>query len=226
MAINTHTTLVAAVRAEMGDSTLDTDRINEAIAAVEEDLNENSDFLPKFLRRRITSAMVANNAYLGTPSDFKSISKIVLTGTVPQGVLRFFPPMMFDMLHADSSATGQPVSYTVISNEFKFGNKPDSAYAVEATYYAMIQTSGPSSKPDGQKPLTVTNANWLVVNRPQIYKWGVITDMLSYVGQSDRTRLATAPQRYERAVNGMIETNALRHVAGEALYSQPLTPTP
>lgn len=224
--ITTHATLLSAVREEASDDTLSTDRIDRAIQETEDQLNADENFNPRFLRIRATDTMTADNQYTALPPDFKKLTKVILTGTTPQGNPRFHPPAQFDILYADISTTGQPEAFTLIGDEIKWGTKPDKAYAIEITYFGKISTSGPTSKLDEQKPLTSSNANWIITNQPNIYFHGVLANMLPYLGQKQRTRLGSSPTKFQAAVNALIGTTGLVHLPGEALYSQPMTPTP
>ena len=192
MTISTFTTLKTAIKGEFARSNLDETRLEEAIRAVEEDLEQEDDFLQAFMEARATSAMVTGQQYLGVPAnDILTVRQLRITTPVSPA-LEFKPPQFLDAVRA-SDATGQPLFYTLIGDEFRFVPTPDSDYPLELVYFARIPALSDSQ-----------TTNFLLANNPSLYKWGAVADLLPYVGGQQAQRLADAPGRYQRLLDKAI----------------------
>ena len=224
--ITSYSTLTTRVSDEFAGESFSANRIDLAIQAVEQDLNDNPNFLLDFMVVRETGSLTAGNSYITLPTDIKNIIGIILTGTDPIRSLENMGLGQFNRVYA-ATATGQPRAYAVAGVEAKFGPQPDSAYAYEIAYYGQILASGGSNKTSDQKSLTSTNTtNWLITNRPMIYFHGVVTHLLSYVGQDQRARLGTHPELYQRAVDQAVMTARKHRFPSGPVFSIPLTHTP
>lgn len=200
MAITTFATLKTAIKNEFARSNLDETRLEEAIRAVEVDLEEEDDFMVAFLETRATSTMVTGSQYLGIPAnDILTVRMLKITTPVSPP-LEYKPVHFLDQIKANDTQ-GQPLWYTTVGDEFRFVPTPDSDYPVELVYFKRIPA------------LTSSNTtNFLLTNNPSIYKWGAITDLLPYVGGQNARRLADAPARYQRALDKAIRAARQRRV--------------
>ena len=208
MPITSFATLKASIKDELTRPNLDETRLEEAIRTVEEDLEQEDDFLQAFLETRATSTMVTGNQYLGVPvSDILRVRSLKITTPVSPP-LEYKPVHFLDSIEANDT-TGQPRWFTTVGDSFRFVPTPDSAYPVELIYYIRIT------------PLSDSNTtNFILTHNPQLYKWGAITDLLSYVGGEAAQRLAGSPARYARLLDQAIKSARSRRIPRGPLRMQ------
>lgn len=111
--------------------------------------------------QRTTSALSTSSAYINLPSDFVEQRALWLQVS-PKVKLEYLAPEAFFTRYPDAdTATSEPVAYTIIGDEIRFGPAPDSAYTVELWYF---------------KRLTALSSavNTLFTNNPDLYLYAAL----------------------------------------------------
>lgn len=237
MAITTYDTLQDEVaeylsRSEFASSGASAARTEAAIALVESDLNSRPGFCLRFMRSRVTNTLSQGASFLSVPSDLKELRNLWLDSTSPKTqVQQVTHERLTEMETGESPA--RPLYFAIIGDEFRFAPAADASYTVQADYFARIQATGPTSKPDNQKPLSDSNTtNWLITNAPLVYFWGTLAMLgtLIDIGTVE-TGQDQAVQRswgtlYERQIAQLIAADRRGQVTGGPLRMRTKSSTP
>ena len=192
MAITTYSELQTAMQnwlRRVGDTDYVT-RCPELVALAEAQFNRDFDH-----RRMETTTDLTTTASVQTvalPADYVEARALVVQ-TTPKVVMSYVTPTQLDTNWA-AGATGIPSEYTIIGDNIKVGQIPDSAYTLELTYKQRIPALSDSQ-----------TTNWLLTYHPDIYLYGSLLQAAPYL--SDDERIKTWAVFYTAGVEGLDKDN-------------------
>lgn len=112
--------------------------------------------------QRTTASLSTTSAYINLPSDYVEQRALWLSSTSPKVKLEYLVPEAFFERYPDSDADAdEPVAYTIIGDEIRFGPVPDSAYTVELWYFKRLTALS-------------TSVNTLFTNNPDLYLYAAL----------------------------------------------------
>ena len=113
-----------------------------------------------------------SSEYAALPDDFLAMRNLQLN-TSPRTRLEYATPEYLDARYGDSTATGQPVFYTLVGGEIQFAPVPGGTYTTEMDYYAKFDIASDST-------------NWLLTNAPRTYYYGALAEARRYLKDDAR----------------------------------------
>ena len=200
MAVNSYSALQASIADFLNRSDL-TSVIPDFITLAEAQFNRN--IRHRKMVERATATL--DSEYSAVPGDWLESIRFQIN-TNPITVMEFVSPDQAAMLKGANSASGKPIYYTQIGQQFQVIPAPDSgsAYTGELTYYAKIPA------------LTVSNtSNWLLVEAPDLYLYGSLLQAAPYL--QDDQRITVWGALYDRAVSDLKVSDERSRMATSAL---------
>jgi hypothetical protein len=146
-----------------------------------------------------TATMTISDSTVGLPPDFLAIRDVFVDGD-PRSTVSYLSPSAFSR-NARATEVGQPVFYTLRSNEFEFAPKPDAAYTVQMLYYfkpASLSGSNPS--------------NEFMANYPDALLYGALLEAEPYLFNDARIQVWST--LYNNAVERINTTDEQSEYAG------------
>ena len=189
-----YTTLQATIASYLARSDL-TATIPEFIRLAEDRLARDLR-IRQMLSVVITTSVSASGALDGTvemPADFLSMKDMHISSTDPIATLTFQSTSNF-FRNTRAKASGLPVFYTVLAQEFRFAPIPDSAYTLQILYYR---------KP-AYMSSTVSSNLWLA-NTPDLLLYAALGEAEPFLMNDER--LATWSAMYDRGVNALTKSD-------------------
>ena len=167
MSFTNYTTLQAALKSALHRSDLDS-VIPDFISLAEDRANKRLRL--RGMESRVTATV--SSEYAALPSDFLAMRNFQLN-TSPRTRLEYATPEYLDARYGDSTATGQPVFYTLVGGEIQFAPIPDGDYTAELDYYAKFD-------------IATDTTNWLLTNAPRVYHYGALAEAYRYLKDDAR----------------------------------------
>ena len=200
MAVNSYSALQASIADFLNRSDL-TAVIPDFITLAEAQFNRN--IRHRKMVERATATL--DSEYSAVPGDWLESIRFQIN-TNPITVMEFVSPDQAAMLKGANSASGKPIYYTQIGQQFQVIPAPDSgsAYTGELTYYAKIPA------------LTVSNtSNWLLVEAPDLYLYGSLLQAAPYL--QDDQRITVWGALYDRAISDLKVSDERSRMSTSAL---------
>jgi hypothetical protein len=146
-----------------------------------------------------TASMTAGDARVALPTDFLEVRDLYTQGN-PRMPVTYMSPSAFTR-DARADESGLPVFYTVLSAEFQFAPKPDTAYVLEILYYAqpIVLSSSNSS-------------NVFLANYPDALLYGTLLEAEPYLINDQRSQ--TWALLYDRAVKNIQDSDQNSEYSG------------
>lgn len=159
-------------------------------------LNVNTQGATSVVKGQFDEALIAKDWVIGTSINlFDDGSNYVITpypgaiplppdylemrylwlGTNSADPLKYCEPALFFATQAGISATGKPVSYTIIDDCILLGPVPDTSYALHMLYWRKFVALGAS-----------TNTNWLITNCPSVYLYACLMEACLHLMYDER----------------------------------------
>jgi hypothetical protein len=188
MSISTYAELTTAVtnwlhRDDLSSYTADFVTLGEARIARE--------VRAQVMEQRATSTLSDSSAYINVPSDLIEWRALWLQ-TSPKTKLEYLPPEAFFERYPDTdSSTGQPVAYTIIGDELRFGPPPNSAYTIELWYFKKLTALSSST-------------NILFTGNPDLYLYAALSASQPFL--KDDKRIATWEALYKQVRDQVNDT--------------------
>jgi hypothetical protein len=205
VAIGTYSELQTAITNWLrrgGDTDLVT-RAPELITLAEAQFNRTLRHRSMEVQTDLT--LTSGTATIALPSDYIEARALVMQ-TSPKRVLSYVTPTQLDR-NWPSGSTGLPSEYTIIGSNIKLGKAPDSAYALELTYYQQIPALSDSA-----------TSNWLLTSHPDIYLYGALLQGAPYLSDDERVPIWGA--FYDRAKQGLDKDAARTSWSGGPLTAR------
>lgn len=200
MAITSYSTLQTSIGDWLNRADL-TAVIPDFITLAEAKFNRN--IRHRKMVERATATL--DSEYSAVPGDWLESIRFQIN-TNPITVMEFVSPDQAAMLKGANSASGKPIYYTQIGQQFQVIPAPDSgsAYTGELTYYAKIPA------------LTVSNtSNWLLVEAPDLYLYGSLLQAAPYL--QDDQRITVWGALYDRALSDLKVSDERSRMSTSAL---------
>ena len=188
MALNSYSALKTSIANWLNRSDLTTE-IEDFIVLAEKDFNSKLR-----IRKMISESSVTINAEtVALPTGFLQIRDFFITQGGTKHSLTYITPTQMDQIKG-SSVTGQPTTYTIIGENFRFAPKPSTTYTATLNFYKEFD------------PLSDSNtSNFILTSHPAIYLYGSLYHSANFLGgveprliQQWQQMYATALERLER----------------------------
>lgn len=126
-------------------------------------------------RKMVTrSNATLDTPYFAVPSDWLENIRFQLN-TNPTTPLLFVTPEQASEERQKYTASGQPLFYTMVGQQFQVVPSPDTSYDSELLYYAKIAALSDSN-----------TTNWLLTESPDIYLYGALVQSAPYLKEDER----------------------------------------
>jgi hypothetical protein len=149
--------------------------------------------------KTVTSSTAGGDSTVGLPSDFLEIRDIYLDAN-PRISLSYLSPSSFTR-DARAAESGQPVFYTLRSNEIEFAPIPDTAYTVVMLYYGKAEALSDSNP-----------SNEFMANCPDALLYGALLEAEPYLMNDARTQVWSS--LYQNAVTSLNESDESSEYSG------------
>lgn len=196
MAYTSYSDLKTSVANYLGRSDL-TDVIPDFIRFAETRLAR--ELRTRKMLKSATASMTANDARVALPTDFLEVRDLYTQGN-PRMPVTYMSPSGFTR-DARADESGLPVFYTVLSAEFQFAPKPDTAYVLEILYYAQPAVLSTSN-----------SSNVFLANYPDALLYGSLLEAEPYLINDARSQ--TWALLYDRAVKNIQDSDQNSEYSG------------
>jgi hypothetical protein len=185
-----YTTLQATIANYLARSDL-TATIPEFIRLAEDRLARDLRIRP--MLKIVTTTTTSADGTVEIPADFLAMKDLHISSTDPIATVTFQSPSNF-FRNTRAKASGQPVFYTALGQEFRFAPIPDAAYTLQMLYYY---------KPTYMSS-TVSSNLWLA-NTPDLLLYAALGEAEPFLMNDER--LATWSAMYDRGVNALTKSD-------------------
>mgnify|MGYP003655746904 FL=1 len=185
-----YTTLQATIANYLARSDL-TATIPEFIRLAEDRLARDLRIRP--MLKIVTTTTTSADGTVEIPADFLAMKDLHISSTDPIQTVTFQSPSNF-FRNTRAKASGRPVFYTALGQEFRFAPIPDTAYTLQMLYY--FKPAYMSS--------TVSSNLWLA-NTPDLLLYAALGEAEPFLMNDER--LATWSAMYDRGVNALTKSD-------------------
>jgi hypothetical protein len=189
MALSSYSGLKTSIANWLNRSDL-TSEIEDFIVLAEKDFNSKLR-----IRQMISSdnSFSINAEKVDLPTGFLQVRDFFIVNGGTKYSLQYITPAQMDQIKG-SSTSGQPSTYTIIGDKFRFAPTPASTYTGTLNFYKEFD------------PLSDSNTtNYILSNHPAIYLYGSLYHSANFLGgveprlvQQWQQMYATALERLER----------------------------
>jgi|TARA_R110000851_G_scaffold26896_1_gene75851 hypothetical protein len=171
---------------------------DDLTATIPEFIRLAEDRLARDLRIRemlkiVTTTTTSADGTVEIPADFLAMKDLHISSTDPIQTVTFQSPSNF-FRNTRATASGLPVFYTALGQEFRFAPIPDTAYTLQMLYY--FKPAYMSS--------TVSSNLWLA-NTPDLLLYASLGEAEPFLMNDER--LATWSAMYDRGVNALTKSD-------------------
>lgn len=126
-------------------------------------------------RKMVTrSDATLDTPYFAVPADWLENIRFQLN-TNPVTPLLYVTPEQAAEERQKYSASGQPLFFSMIGEQFQVVPSPDTSYDAELLYYAKIPALSDSN-----------TTNWLLTESPDVYLYGALVQSAPYLKEDER----------------------------------------
>ena len=203
MALNTYSALKTSIANWLNRSDLTSEISGDFIVLAEKDFNSKLR-----IRKMITQATITVDAETESlPSGFLQVRDFYILNGGTKYALKFITPAQMDQIKG-SSMTGQPSTYTILGDNFRFSPVSDSTYTAYLNYYKEFD------------PLSDSNTtNYILTNHPAIYLYGSLYHAANFLGGIEPNQAAQWEKMYQTALE-RLERNDREDQYGNAPLQQ------
>jgi hypothetical protein len=203
MALNNYSTLKTSIANWLNRSDLTSEISGDFIVLAEKDFNSKLR-----IRKMITQATITVDAETeALPSGFLQVRDFYILNGGTKYALKFITPAQMDQIKG-SSMTGQPSTYTILGDNFRFSPVSDSTYTAYLNYYKEFD------------PLSNSNTtNYILTNHPAIYLYGSLYHAANFLGGIEPNQAAQWEKMYQTALE-RLERNDREDQYGNAPLQQ------
>ena len=190
MALNTYSALKTSIANWLNRSDLTSEISEDFIVLTEKDFNS---------KLRIRKMISSNSSFTidseeeDLPTGFLQVRDFFIVQGGTKYALQYITPSQMDQIKG-SSTSGQPSTYTILGDKFRFAPTPASSYTATLNFYKEFD------------PLSDSNTtNYILTNHPAIYLYGSLYHAANFLGGVEPARLqqwqgmyTTALERLER----------------------------
>ena len=189
MALSSYSALKTSIANWLNRSDLTSEIADDFIVLTEADFNSKLRIRKMILSTSIT----IDSETESIPADFLQVRDFFITEGGTKYALKYITPAQMDQIKG-SSVTGQPTTYTIIGENFRFAPKPSTTYTATLNFYKEFD------------PLSDSNtSNFILTSHPAIYLYGSLYHSANFLGgveprliQQWQQMYATALERLER----------------------------
>jgi hypothetical protein len=190
MALNTYSALKTSIANWLNRSDLTSEISEDFIVLTEKDFNSKLR-----IRKMITtdSSFTVDAETVALPTGFLQIRDMYIVEGGTKYALHYITPAQMDQIKG-SSTSGQPSTFTIIGDNFRFAPTPASSYTATINYYKAFDALSDSN-----------TTNYILTNHPAIYLYGSLYHAANFLGGVEPARLqqwqgmyTTALERLER----------------------------
>ena len=203
MALNTYSALKTSIANWLNRSDLTSEISGDFIVLAEKDFNSKLR-----IRKMITQATITVDAETeALPSGFLQVRDFYILNGGTKYALKFITPAQMDQIKG-SSMTGQPSTYTILGDNFRFSPVSDSTYTAYLNYYKEFD------------PLSDSNTtNYILSNHPAIYLYGSLYHAANFLGGIEPNQAGQWEKMYQTALE-RLERNDREDQYGNAPLQQ------
>ena len=203
MALNTYSALKTSIANWLNRSDLTSEISGDFIVLAEKDFNSKLR-----IRKMITETTITVDAETeALPSGFLQVRDFYILNGGTKYALKYITPAQMDQIKG-SSMTGQPSTYTILGDNFRFSPLPDSTYTAYLNYYKEFD------------PLSDSNtSNYILTNHPAIYLYGSLYHAANFLGGIEPNQAAQWEKMYQTALE-RLERNDREDQYGNAPLQQ------
>jgi hypothetical protein len=190
MALNSYSALKTSIANWLNRSDLTSEISGDFIVLTEKDFNS---------KLRIRKMISSNSSFtidaeeVDIPTGFLQVRDFFIVNGGVKYALKYITPAQMDQIKGGST-TGQPNTYTILGDKFRFAPAPSSSYTATLNFYKEFD------------PLSDSNTtNYILTNHPAIYLYGSLYHAANFLGGVEPARLqqwqgmyTTALERLER----------------------------
>jgi hypothetical protein len=196
MSLTNYSDLKTSVANYLGRSDL-TAQIPDFISLAEIRLNRSLRI--RQMLKTVTSSTAGGDSTVGLPSDFLEIRDIYLDAN-PRISISYLSPSSFTR-DARAAESGQPVFYTLRSNEIEFAPIPDTAYTVVMLYHGKPEALSDSN-----------SSNEFMANCPDALLYGALLEAEPYLMNDARVQVWSS--LYQNAITSLNESDESSEYSG------------
>lgn len=138
---------------------------------------------------------VIDTRFSQVPADFLEAKDLVIVTGTPVTPLQFVTQQeMAQIRNQEIIASGKPIYFSIVGDQFEMCPTPDAEYTLEMAYYAVIA----NLSADG-------DTNWLLTNYPDIYLYTALSHSAPYL--RDDERIVVWNSLAQKAVNELLESD-------------------
>lgn len=203
MALNNYTALKTSIANWLNRSDLTSEISGDFIVLAEKDFNSKLR-----IRKMITQTTITVDAETESlPTGFLQVRDFYILNGGTKYALKYITPSQMDQIKG-SSMTGQPSTYTILGDTFRFSPVSDSTYTAYLNYYKEFD------------PLSDSNtSNYILVNHPAIYLYGSLYHAANFLGGIEPNQAAQWEKMYQTALE-RLERNDREDQYGNAPLQQ------
>ena len=189
MALSSYSALKTSIANWLNRTDL-TSEIEDFIVLAEKDFNSKLR-----IRQMVStdSSFSINAETVALPTGFLQVRDFFITQGGSKFSLQYITPAQMDQIKG-SSVVGQPSTYTIIGENFRFAPTPSSTYTATLNFYKEFDALSDSN-----------TSNYILASHPAIYLYGSLYHSANFLGgveprliQQWQQMYATALERLER----------------------------
>ena len=204
MALNSYSALKTSIANWLNRSDLTSEISGDFIVLTEKDFNSKLR-----IRKMVTtdSSFTVDAETVALPSGFLQVRDFYIVNGGVKYALKYITPAQMDQIKGGST-TGQPSTFTILGDNFRFAPAPADSYTGVINYYKEFD------------PLSDSNtSNYILSNHPAIYLYGSLYHAANFLGGVDPQRLQQWQQMYATALE-RLERNDREDQYGNAPLQQ------
>ena len=203
MALSSYSELKTAIANWLNRSDLTSEISEDFVVLTEADFNSKLRIRKMVAQTTIT----IDSETESIPSDFLQVRDFYILNGGTKYALEYITPAQMDQIKGGSSS-GQPSTYTILGDTFRFAPTPSSAYTGYLNYYQRFSALSDSN-----------TSNFILTNHPAIYLYGSLYHAANFLGGVDPQRLQQWQRMYETAME-RLERNDREDQYGSAPLQQ------
>lgn len=203
MALNTYSALKTSIANWLNRSDLTSEISGDFIVLTEKDFNSKLR-----IRKMITQTTITVDAETESlPTGFLQVRDFYILNGGTKYALNYLTPAQMDQIKG-GSMTGQPSSYTILGDTFRFAPSPSGTFTAYLNYYKEFD------------PLSDSNtSNYILANHPAVYLYGSLYHAANFLGGIEPNQTANWEKMYQTALE-RLERNDREDQYGNAPLQQ------
>ena len=184
MALSTYAELQTSIANWLNRSDLSTEITGDFIVLTEKDINSKLR-----IRKMISETSITIDAETeDLPTGFLQVRDFFIINGGTKYALNYITPAQMDQIKG-GSMSGQPNTYTIIGDNFRFAPSPASSYTGTINYYKEFD------------PLSDSNTtNYILSNHPAIYLYGSLYHAANFLGGIEPNQAGQWEKMYQTAL--------------------------